>query len=90
MCITEYHELSEAMANAKRIEAAHRRIGAKSSRSSMLNRYGRPYGTSSGSSVAPMKLGNVQLKKLTKAEREMYVKEGRCFRFREKGHSARF
>ena len=90
MCTTEYHELSEAMADAERIEAAHRRIGAKNSRSNMSNRHGRPSGISSGSGAAPMELGNVQLKKLTPAEREMCVKEGRCFRCREKGHSARF
>lgn len=86
MCTNEYAELSEAMADAERIEAAHRRINKKSLRTSMTSR--SSYG-SSDSGVTPMELGNIKLKKLTPAERELCRKEGRCFRCREKGHSFR-
>ena len=36
MCAMEYDEVPEAMAYAKRVEAAHRRVGLKSSRGNLL------------------------------------------------------
>ena len=43
ICTTEYRELSEAMADAERIDAAHRRMGAKNSRASTSNLHRRPF-----------------------------------------------
>ena len=90
MSTTKYGDLSEAMADAERIEAAHKRVDTKNQRSIMTARTPRASFTSRGSSIAPMELGNTQSKKITPAEREMCIKEGRCFVFCEKGHSARF
>ena len=89
MCTKDYSELSEAMADAERIEEAHRRIGTRNSRTNMSNRPTRSSGITSGSGVAPMDLGNAQVKRLSPAEKAMCIREGLCFRCHEKGHRAR-
>ena len=80
MCTKDYENLTDAMRDAERIEAAHRRLKniAPARKSPMINE-GR----------APMDIGNLELKKLTPAEREKCMKEGRCLRCREKGHLAK-
>ena len=90
MCTKDYSELSEAMADAERIEEAHRRIGTRNLRTSTSNRPSRSSETTSGSGVAPMDLGNAQVKRLSPAEKAMCIKEGLCFRCQEKGHRARY
>ena len=86
MCTKDYEELSEAMADAERIEAAHRIVNKKPPRANASNR--NTY-RSSDSGVTPMELGSIKLKKLNPAERELCRKERRCFCCRAKGHSFR-
>ena len=83
MCTQDYASLTEAMRDAERIEAAHRRL-----RAPKLIKTKAPRGGGEGG-IEPMDIGNIQLKKLTLAEREKCMKEGRCLRCREKGHLAR-
>ena len=82
LCTREYTRLSDAMRDAERVESAHRRLG-KPSKPGDKPRQPKP-----SSDPVPMEIGNVQLKKLTPAEREQCRKEGRCFRCRQKGHLA--
>ena len=83
MCTQDYASLTEAMRDAERIEAAHRRIRVPKM---IKHKASRGEG---GGGPDPMDIGNIQLKKLTPAEREKCMKEGRCLRCREKGHLAR-
>lgn len=84
LCTNEYDKLADAMRDAERVEAAHKRAGP-------------PRGPGKGGASqppVPMDIGNVQvgvttIKKLTPAEREKCMKEGRCLRCREKGHMAK-
>ena len=80
MCTKDYDNLTDAMRDAERIEAAHRRL------KNHVSAKRQPVGDSGR---APMEIGNVELKKLTPAEREKCMKEGRCLRCREKGHLAK-
>ena len=83
MCTQDYASLTEAMRDAERIEAAHRRIRSPKTIMTKTLRGGGEGG------AEPMDIGNIQLKKLKPAEREQCMKEGRCPRCREKGHLAR-
>lgn len=80
LCTKEYTNLTDAMKDAERVEAAHRRLKTKIQKGPVQEPKNEP---------EPMELGNVQLKKLTLAEREKCMKEGRCLRCREKGHIAK-
>ena len=80
LCTKEYTTLTDAMKDAERVEAAHRRLRTKAPRNLTEVAQNEP---------EPMELGNIQLKKLTPAEREKCMKEGRCLRCREKGHLAK-
>ena len=84
MCTKDYHELADAMADAERIEAATKR----SQRNPRQRTPGPPTSDPASTGVTPMDIGTVRLSKLTPAEREQCRKEGRCFRCRQKGHSA--
>ena len=85
LCTKEYANLSDFMRDAERVESAHKRYARPSPRPSASTTFTAPSRTSE---PVPMDIGNVSLKKLTPAEREMCRKEGRCFRCREKGHMA--
>ena len=102
MCTKDYTDITHAMRDAERIEAAHGRnkhIGDHvAHHSEMPNTVHFPMlleednGTAIEADEAnapdPMEIGNIRLKKLTPAEREQCRKEGRCFRCRRKGHNA--
>lgn len=85
LCTKDYDELSEAMRDAERVEAAHRRVGMRTApvmdgpRNRMHN----------NQKPVPMELGNTQLRKLSPQEREDCMKKGLCLRCREKGHLAK-
>ena len=79
LCTNDYKELQDAMRDAERVEAAHRRLGTSNKSLSKPKNDG----------PAPMEIGNIQLKKLTQEERDRCMKEGRCLRCREKGHIAK-
>lgn len=79
LCTKEYRTLSDAMRDAERVESAHRRLGKPPKPSKDVNDSPTP---------TPMDIGNIELKKLTPAERAQCRKEGRCFRCRQKGHLA--
>ena len=78
LCTREYTKLSDAMRDAERVEAAHKRIKPRPTTPPIRKDTG----------PTPMDIGNVTLKKLTPAERDQCKKEGKCFRCREKGHMA--
>lgn len=82
LCTRDYEDLSAAMRDAERVESAHRRFKHKKPTET-------PKPTSQPLSPTPMDIGNITLKKLTPAEREQCRKEGRCFRCRQKGHTAK-
>ena len=84
LCTREYNSLTDLMRDAERVESAFRRSGKVPVRNITGDkpRASRPNGP------VPMDIGNVTLKKLSPAERDMCRKEGRCFRCREKGHMA--
>ncbi len=84
LCTKEYSTLNDAMRDAERVESAHKRLGTKSPRQDPTPRTR----TTTTPEPTPMDIGNVQLKKLTPAERDQCRKEGRCFRCRQKGHMA--
>ena len=84
LCTKEYASLSELMKDAERVESAHRRFGKASPKIGSNDKV--KHQRSNG--PVPMEIGNVQLKKLSAAERDMCRKEGTCFRCREKGHMA--
>ena len=69
------------MKDAERVEAAHCRGGMGKS---MPGGKSEPY-----SKPTPMEIGNVQLGKLTKEERDRCLKEGLCLRCRESRHLAK-
>jgi hypothetical protein len=80
LCTKEYSTLNDAMRDAERVESAHKRLG-KNPRQESRN----PRNTQE---PTPMDIGAIELKKLTPAERKQCIKEGRCFRCRQKGHMA--
>ena len=86
LCTRDYNNLTDAMRDAERVESAHRRLGPKSNGRSPIPQRNQGNGKHDG--PTPMDIGNVQIKKLTPAERDLCRKEGRCFRCREKGHMA--
>ena len=86
----DYGELSEAMADAERIEEEHRRIRTRNLRTSMSNRPSRSSVVTSGSGVAPMDLDSIEVERLSPAEKIMCIREGLWFHCREKEHRARF
>ena len=83
LCTREYTSLNDAMRDAERVESAHKRLN-KNPRTDQppRNKQGQDQGPT------PMDIGNLQLKKLSPAERDQCRKEGRCFRCRQKGHMA--
>ena len=83
LCTKDYEALNDAMRDAERVESAHRRLGAPPPRS-----HGKESGNGTPTGTTPMDIGNIQLKKLTPAEKEQCRKEGKCFRCRQKGHLA--
>ena len=84
LCTREYQRISDAMRDAKRVESAHKRLGAPPRKPGTQN----PKPPQADTPV-PMDIGNITLKKLTPAEREQCKKEGKCFRCRMKGHVAK-
>ena len=80
LCTKEYYHLNDAMRDAERVESAHKRLG-NTPRQEL-----RPPRKSQ--EPTPMDIGAIELKKLTPAERKQCIKEGRCFRCRQKGHMA--
>ena len=79
MCTQDSASPTEAMRDAERVEAAHRRIRApKTIKTKTV--VGRSEGRAD-----PMDIGNIQLKKPMPAEREKCMKEGRCLCCRKKG-----
>ena len=83
LCTREYNNLTDLMRDAERVESFRR-----SGRIPPRNITGDRLKPSKSNEPVPMEIGNVTLKKLCPAERDMCRKEGRCFRCREKGHMA--
>ena len=83
LCTKDYTELSEAMRDAERIEAAHRRFPTKRTQAT----HRKP--VQHDQDPTPMEIDHIKLRKLTPAEREQCRKEGRCFRCRQKGHTSK-
>ena len=81
LCTKDCVKLSDAMKDAERVEAAHRRGGMVKSKTSGKSE--------SSNKPTPMEIGNIQLEKLSKQERDRCMKEGLCLRCRESGHLAR-
>lgn len=87
LCTKEYTSLSDAMRDAERVESAYRRV--------QVQRYSTPRTMTFGSSEpksqlpVPMEIGNVELQKLSKEERDKCMREGLCLRCRQKGHLAK-
>lgn len=81
LCTREYETLNDAMRDAERVESAHKRLGnaPRQEIPARIRKFNEP---------TPMDIGNIQLKKLSQAERDQCRKEGRCFRCRQKGHMA--
>ena len=72
MCTQDYASLTEAMSDAKRIEAAHRRLRVPETiETKTIRREGEGDGE-------PTDIENNKLKKHTPAERKKCMKEGRC------------
>ena len=84
LCTNDYNELVDVMRDAERVEAAQRRIQPR--RSGVSFRPQKPSQNNQG--PVPMDIGNINLRKLTPAEKDQCRKEGRCFRCRQKGHMA--
>lgn len=87
LCTKEYTDLADAMRDAERVESAHKRVGSFRNGSSRSIPRQSPATTESG--PVPMDIGNIELKKLTKEERDRCMKEGLCLRCRQKGHLAK-
>ena len=85
LCTKDYKELTEAMRDAERVEAAHRRAGGNTQPKSN----GKKPETTQKPQGDPMEIGNIQLRKLTQEEREDCMKKGLCLRCRQKGHIAK-
>ena len=82
LCTREYTSLNTAMRDAERVESAHRRSGDPS----RARKNASTLRSSDG--LALIEMGNFRIKKITPAERQICMNEGRCFRCREKGHTA--
>lgn len=80
LCTKTYQRLEDLMTDALRVENAKRGRHQKA----RVNN-----GSSSNSHVTPMELGSTSIQKLTPAEREKCLREGRCLRCRRTGHMAR-
>lgn len=87
LCTKDYKELTEAMRDAERVEAAHRRSGNVGT--SKNSNSGSNKNTSASQQPTPMEIGNIELKKLTKEERDECMKKGLCLRCRQPGHIAK-
>ena len=84
LCTREYNSLTDLMRDAERVESAFDRSGKVPVR----NITGDKPRASKLNVPVPMDIGDITLKKLTPAERDMCRKEGRFFRCREKEHKA--
>lgn len=84
LCTKDYGNLADAMKDAERVEAAHRRIGNPSK-----NRPDNKVSHNTVQKPTPMDIGNIQINRLSKEERIRCMKEGLCLRCREKGHMTR-
>ena len=82
LCTREYTSLNTAMRDAEGVESAHRCVGDPSG----ARKTGSTLHRSDGPS--PMEIDNLRIKKLTPVERQIRMKEGRCFRCREKEDTA--
>ena len=80
LCTREYSSLTDLMRDAEPVESTFRRIGKVPVRNITGDKLRAPR----TNGLVPMDIGNVTLKKLSPAERDMCRKEGRCFRCREK------
>lgn len=87
LCTKDYKVLADAMRDAERVESAHRRSGI--SKKSGSHEKSSSFKQGNGSTPTPMEIGNIQLQKLTKEERDKCMREGLCLRCREKGHMAK-
>ena len=83
LCTNDYDKLSDAMKDAERVEAAHKRSGNNPMRTKSNNN------SDVSNKPVPMEIGNIQLQKLTKEERDRCMKEGLCLRCRMSGHIAK-
>ena len=102
MCTKDYIDITQAMRDAERVEAAHGRaehkdnyatqhalVAEKVQSPKLIPGVQGPAAVEQEANAPePMEIGNVKLKKLTPAEREQCRREGRCFRCRQKGHNA--
>ena len=87
LCTKDYTEITEAMKDAESVEAAHKRTNTNTGlRNGVNNNNAR---NKSIDQAVPMEIGNTEVKKLTKEEREECLKKGLCLRCREPGHIAR-
>ena len=84
LCTNDYSNLADAMKDAERVESAHRRAGPPPK-----SRQDQKSNSNGGNKPTPMDIGNIQITKLTKEERNRCFKEGLCLRCREKGHMAK-
>lgn len=88
LCTKDYTELTEAMKDAERVEAAHRRTNTNIVPRNGVHNKQTPKSDSSSQAV-PMEIGNTEMSKLSKEEREECMKKGLCLRCRQPGHIAR-
>lgn len=86
LCTNDYKDITEAMRNAERVEAAHKRVGNGNFSKNVSSSSNRGAGNQQ---PTPMEIGNTELKKLTKEEREECMKKGLCLRCRQPGHLAK-
>ena len=84
LCTRNYLNLADAMKDAERVEAAHRRQGPPTK-----TKDERKSSNASASKPTPMDIGTIQVTKLSKEERIRCMKEGLCLRCREKRHLAK-
>ena len=87
LCTNDYDDITEVMRDAERVEATHRRSGNNVPRSSYTPNSNTTPDTTQ--QPVPMEIGNVEIKKLTKEEREECMKKGLCLRCRQPGHIAK-
>ena len=85
LCANDYEDLSDVMTDALRIESATKRLRGNGPTFPFRK------GENKGDTNDPthMEIGNIELKKLSKEEREECMKKGLCLRCRQPGHIAK-
>ena len=84
LCTKDYKKLSELMQDAERVESAHKRTRREFLPMQSPNPVLR---SSRAEDPTPIDIGGIDAK-LTLPEKELCIKEGRCFRCHQKGHIA--